>query len=97
MDWGFFCLERLLVLGVVLGSGETESAPDGNRLAIFCSGSFKGSGETDSAPDRDRPATLVSRGSSTSCLGRNRPNISFQGAPFEARRMGSRNGRAVVP
>jgi len=57
----------------------------------------RGSGETESVPDGDLPATLVSGGSSAACFGRNRPDITFQGAPFEARRVGTRNGRAIVP
>ena len=39
---GIYCLGRLSILVIVLGSGETESAPDENRLAIFCSGSARG-------------------------------------------------------
>ena len=38
---------------------------------------------------------LVSEGSGAASLGRNRPDITFQGAPFEARRVGIRNGMAV--
>jgi len=81
---------------IISGSGETESAPDGNRLAILL-GVSRGSGETESAPDGDLPATLVSGGSSAACHGRNRPDITFHGAPFEAQRVGTRNGHAVVP
>ena len=82
---------------IVSGLGETESAPDGNRLAILL-GVSRGSGETDSAPDGDRPATPlgVSRGSGAACLGRNRTDITFQGAPFEVTCVGSRNGHTVV-
>jgi len=63
----------------------------------FLLGVSKGSGETESVPNGDRPATLVSRGSSAACPRRNRPDISFHGAPFEALGVGSQNGRAVVP
>ena len=42
---GIFTSKGFLDLFVVLGSGETESAPNGNRVAIFCSGSVGGSGE----------------------------------------------------
>ena len=82
---------------IVLGSGETESAPDRNRLAILL-GVSRGSGETESVPDGDRPTILlgVSRRSGATCLGRNRPDITFQGAPFEATCVGSRNGRAIA-
>ena len=63
----------------------------------FLLGVSRGSGETEFVPDGDLPVTLVSGGSSAACPGRNRPDITFQGAPFEARRVGTRNGRAVVP
>jgi len=74
MPGDFLALKGFLDLFVVSGSGETESAPDGNR-----------------------PATLVSRGSSVAYPRRKRPHITFQSAPFEVRRVGNRNGRAVVP
>jgi len=38
MAWGFLALKGFLDLLVVSGSGETESAPNGNRLAIFARG-----------------------------------------------------------
>ena len=40
---------------------------------------------------------LVSGGSGAASPGRNRPDITFQGASFEARRVGTRNSRAVSP
>ena len=63
----------------------------------FLLGVSGGSGETESTPDGDHPVTLVSRGSSAACPGGSLPDISFQGTPFEASRVESRNGRAVVP
>ena len=75
----------------------------GHGLGILTSRGFRlivvaGSGETESAPERNRPAAWlrVSRGSGATCPGRNRPDITFQGSPFEATRVGSRNDRAVV-
>jgi len=38
MAWGFLALKGFLDLFVVSGSGETESAPNGNHLAIFARG-----------------------------------------------------------
>jgi len=55
----------------------------------FLLGVSMGSGERGTAPDGDRPATLVSGGSSAACPGRNRPDMAFQGAPFEAWRVGT--------
>jgi len=118
MAWGFFASKgfRLVIvvgssetesapdrdhLAILLrvnrGSGETQSAPDGDHLAILLRVN-RGSGEMQSAPDGDCPATLlgVSRGSGAACPGRDRPDIIFQGAPFEATRVGSRNDCAVV-
>jgi len=73
-------------------------------LGILTSRGFRlvaaaGSVETEPASERNRPAARLrrSRGSGTACPGRNRPDITFQGAPFEATRVGSRNDRAVVP
>ena len=85
-----------LSLIVISGSGETESSSDENRLAILLGVSW-GSGETETAPDGDPPATLVSGGSSASCHRRSHPDMTFQGAPFEAWRVGTRNGRAISP
>ena len=95
MAWGFLPRKGLSLI-IISGSGETESTPDENRLAILL-GVIQGLGETESAPDGDPPATLVSGGSSTSCHRRSSPDITLQGTPFEARRVGTRNGRVVVP
>ena len=76
----------------------------GDGREIFYLGRFQidcsiGVGRDRAYPKRNRPAAWLgcSRGSGDACHGRNRPDATFQGAPFEATRMGSRNDRAVVP
>jgi len=94
---GDFFLERFFRFACSVRVGRDGIDARWKPPCNFLLGVSKGSSETESAPDRDRPTTLVSRGSSAVYPGRNRPDIYFQGAPFEVRRVGSRNGRAVVP
>ena len=95
----FWPRKAFLDLFVVSGLGETGSAPNGNPLVIFARGQ-EGIGQDGVCARRRPPCDLGQRGgggSSAACPGRNRPDITFQSAPFEARRVGSRNGRVVVP
>jgi len=75
----------------------------GRGLGIFYLKRFRpccsrGVGRDRACLGRNRLAARLGRsgGSGAACRGRNRPDITFQGTPFEATRVGSQNGRAVV-
>ena len=86
---GIFGLDRLFQTCLwYRGRARRNLRPTGTALR-FSLGVNRGSSETETAPNRDRPATLVSGGSSAACPGRNCPDITFQGAPFEAWHVGT--------
>ena len=95
---GIFGLERIFSdLFVVSGSGETESAPGEKPPCNFARGLHGVGRDEKLRPTETTLRRLVSEGSGAASPGRNRPDITFQGASFETRRVGTRNGRAVSP
>jgi len=98
MAWGFWASKGFFqTCSVVLGSGETESAPDGKPLCNFAWGLDGVGRDGKLRPTEAFLRRLVSGGSGAASPGRNHPDITFQGASFEARHVGTRNGRAVSP
>ena len=79
------------------GRAKRNLRPTGTRLAAFARGLDGVGRDGKLCPTETFLRRLVSGGSGAASPGRNRPDMTFQGAPFEAGRVGTQNGRAVSP